>query len=69
MASTSELQQRAMDYAADHPGHSIFPGPLFNAVIFYIEDIQSAGFVFYGKSPHLGKKMVVSRNAEVLTQS
>ncbi|KAF2994277.1 nrps [Curvularia kusanoi] len=45
--SVEGLQQQAMNYARDHPEHSLFPGPLFHAMIYYIEDIKSAGFVYY----------------------
>ena len=47
IASVEELQRLAMEYP--HRKHSTFPGPLFHALIYYIEDIKSAGLVYYGK--------------------
>ncbi|KAL5407395.1 hypothetical protein PMIN04_011741 [Paraphaeosphaeria minitans] len=43
--SVAELQQIAVDYP--HREHSVFPGPLFHALLYDIEDIKSAGFVMY----------------------
>ncbi|KAF1967257.1 acetyl-CoA synthetase-like protein [Bimuria novae-zelandiae CBS 107.79] len=45
IANVAELQRLAMEYP--HPKHSTFPGPLFHALIYYIEDIKSAGLVYY----------------------
>ncbi|KAJ4293617.1 hypothetical protein N0V90_008901 [Kalmusia sp. IMI 367209] len=45
VANVAELQHIAVNYP--YPEHSVFPGPLFHALIYNIEDIQSAGFVLY----------------------
>lgn len=48
VANVAELQQRALNYP--HPEHSLFPGPLFHAMLYNIEDTKSAGLVYYGNS-------------------
>lgn len=55
VANVAELQQRALNYP--HPEHSLFPGPLFHAMLYNIEDTKSAGLVYYGNSTKLAKVM------------
>ncbi|KAF2448804.1 acetyl-CoA synthetase-like protein [Karstenula rhodostoma CBS 690.94] len=45
VASVAELEKVAVNYP--HKEHSVFPGPLFHALLYDIEDTKSAGFVMY----------------------
>lgn len=47
ISTVAELVQTSVDYP--HSEHSRFPGPLYHALLYNIEENQSAGFVFYGK--------------------
>jgi hypothetical protein len=47
VANVAELQQIAVEYP--HREHSVFPGPLFHALLYEIEDTKSAGLVLYGR--------------------
>ncbi|EMC95189.1 hypothetical protein BAUCODRAFT_123657 [Baudoinia panamericana UAMH 10762] len=45
LSNLLELQQTAITYP--HREHSTAPGPLFHALLYYIEESQSAAFVMY----------------------
>jgi hypothetical protein len=39
---------RKIPFKYPFPSHATFPGPLFRAVIYYVEELKSCAFVFNG---------------------
>lgn len=47
LPSLADLQRTAIEYP--HKEQSHYPGPLFHALLFYVEELKSAAFVMYRK--------------------